>query len=114
MTLIMKNQVIVKKLIFSAQSEITLSKGENLLKAALQKLMEGQNADVTEFGKELVKFYLDDPNPYDSKGYYCMAVEENGKAYESFMKTVGIDSKWTGSFRKAIRARAMIKTDIAY
>jgi tetratricopeptide (TPR) repeat protein len=54
----------------------------------------------------------DDPNPYDSKGDYYMAVEEYGKAYESFMKAVKIDSTWTGSLQKANRARAMIKTDI--
>jgi tetratricopeptide (TPR) repeat protein len=54
----------------------------------------------------------DDPNPYDSKGDYYMTVEEYGKAYESFMKAVKIDSTWTGSLQKANRARAMIKTDI--
>jgi tetratricopeptide (TPR) repeat protein len=163
------------------QSENKLSKGENLLKAALQKLLEDQHADVTEFGKELVKLYPndpyayfhltffqqitgdyqgqvktllkaaeikedpanilntlgytymsleqfdeaakaldkyielkpDDPNPYDSKGDYYMAVEEYGKAYDSFMKAVEIDSTWTGSLRKARRARAMIKTGAA-
>ncbi len=39
----------------------------------------------------------DDPNPYDSKGDYYMAVE--------------IDSTRTGSLRKARRARALIKSD---
>lgn len=93
------------------QSKITLSKGENLLKAALQKLLEDQNADVREFGKELVKLYPDAPNPHDSKGDYYMAVEEYGKAYDSFMKAVDIDSTWTESLRKANTAMAMINRD---
>jgi tetratricopeptide (TPR) repeat protein len=172
------NRDFLKYAAQAIQSEIILSKGENLLKAALQKLLEDQNADVTEFGKELVKLYPndpyayfhltffqqitedyqgqvetllkaaeikkdpanilntlgytymameqfdeaaealdkyielkpDDPNPYDSKGDYYMAVEEYGKAYESFMKAFEIDSTWTGSFRKAKRAGALINS----
>ncbi len=46
------------------QSKFTLSKGENLLKAALQKLLEDQKADVREFGKELVELYPDNPDAY--------------------------------------------------
>ncbi|KPL21232.1 MAG: hypothetical protein AMS23_09605 [Bacteroides sp. SM1_62] len=163
----------------AVQSEIKLSRGEDLLKEALQKLLEDQKADVTETGRELVKLYPNDseayfplsffqqiigdhqgqaetlwkaaeikedpanvfnmlgytymamgqfddaaealdkyralkpeePNPYDSKGDYYMAIEEYGKAYESFMKAVEIDSTWTGSLRKANKARAMIKTN---
>jgi hypothetical protein len=41
-----------------------------------------------------------------------MAIEEYGKAYESYMKAVEIDSTWTGSLRKAKKASALIKTDI--
>ncbi len=163
----------------AVHSEITLSKGENLLKGALQKLLEDQKTDVTEIGKELIKLYPhdpeayfqlsfyqqiigdyqgqvatlmkaaeikedpanvfnmlgyaymameqyedaaevldkylylkpDEPNPYDSKGDYYMAIEDYGKAYESFLKAVEMDSTWTGSIRKANKARAMMKTD---
>jgi tetratricopeptide (TPR) repeat protein len=91
----------------AVQAEIKLSKGEFLLKTALQKLLQDQDADVTEAGKELVKLYPKDPDPYDSKGDYFMAIEEYGSAYESFMKAYEIDSTWTGSLRKAERARTM-------
>jgi tetratricopeptide (TPR) repeat protein len=50
----------------------------------------------------------EEPNPYDSKGDYFMAVKEYAKAYDSYSKAFAIDSTWTGSLRKANRARAMI------
>lgn len=47
------------------------------------------------------------PNPYDSKGDYFMKVEEYGKAYESFMKAYDLDTNWTGSYNKALKAKAL-------
>jgi tetratricopeptide (TPR) repeat protein len=162
----------------AVQSAYALSRGEILLREALEKLLVDQAADVTEIGRELIKGYPDDPeayfhlaffqeiirdytgqletllkalevsedpanihnslgytyldlgrfeeaaaafdryielrrdepNPYDSKGDYYMAVEEYDRAYHSYMKAYEMDSSWTGSLRKANRARAMLKT----
>jgi len=58
------NRDFIKYAAQAIQSETTLSKGENLLKAALQILLEDQRADVTEFGRELVKLYPHDPYAY--------------------------------------------------
>jgi len=68
--------------------------------------------EAAEALDKYIELKPDEPNPYDSKGDYYMAVEEYGKAYESFMKAVGIDSTWTGSLRKANKTRAMINSDI--
>ncbi len=47
------------------------------------------------------------PNPYDSKGDYYMKVEEYGSAYESFMKAYDLDTNWTVSSDKALKAKAL-------
>ena len=41
-----------------------LSKGELLLKDALLKLLENQDADVTDIGREIIKMYPDDAYAY--------------------------------------------------
>jgi predicted Zn-dependent protease len=156
--------------------EIKLSKGEQILKEALQKLYGNPKADVSELGIRLVKLYPhdveaylnhylflyiagkneesvislkkalavaenpapvynnlgyvylslnkyeeaknafdkyielepDNPNPYDSKGDFFMAVKDYEKAYESYMKASEIDSTWTLSHNKALKARAKL------
>ena len=45
-------------------SNLPLSTGETLLKAALQMLYKDQQADVAEYGKELVRRYPYDPDAY--------------------------------------------------
>ncbi len=156
--------------------EIKLSKGEQILKEALQKLYEDPKADVSELGVRLVDLYPNDvksylnhnfflyiagnnedavitlnkaleiaekpapvynslgytymslnkfeeaknafdkyielepdnPNPYDSKGDYFMAVKDYEKAYESYMKAGEMDSTWTLSHDKALKAKAIL------
>jgi tetratricopeptide (TPR) repeat protein len=156
--------------------EIKLSKGEQILKEALQKLYENPKTDVSELGARLVELYPNDvdaylhhnfflyiagknedavtnlnkaleiaedpgpvynnlgyvylslnkfeeaknafdkyielepdnPNPYDSKGDYFMAVKDYEKAYESYMKAGEIDSTWTLSHDKALKAKAIL------
>jgi tetratricopeptide (TPR) repeat protein len=156
--------------------EINLSKGEQILKEALQKLYENPEADVSELGVRLVELYPNDvdaylynniflfvagkneesvinlkkaleiaedsgslynnlgysylslnkfeeaknafdkyielepdnPNPYDSKGDFFMAVKDYEKAYESYMKAEEIDSTWTLSHDKALKAKALL------
>jgi tetratricopeptide (TPR) repeat protein len=70
----------------------------------------GQFDDAAKALDKYLGLKPEEPNPYDSKGDYYMAVEEYGKAYESFMKAVEIDSTWTGSLRKAKKASAMINS----
>ncbi len=49
-------------------SKAKLSRGEELMKEALEKLLENNEADVTELGKELVRLY-----PNDKMAYYQLA-----------------------------------------
>ncbi len=147
-----------------------MSKGEELLKEALKKLIDDQKADVRGYGKKLVSLYPDDdmsywilfffqnivgdkegamqtmkeamtkatypapvynicgylymdqqkydealkafdryielspenPNVYDSKGDYFMAMKEYRKAYDSFMKAYKMGFKV--SYKKAQKA----------
>jgi Tfp pilus assembly protein PilF len=72
------------------QSEITLSKGENLLKAALQTLLEDQDADVTEFGKELVKLYPNDLYAYFHLTFFQQITEDYQGQVETLLKVAEI------------------------
>jgi tetratricopeptide (TPR) repeat protein len=72
------------------RSDITLSKGENLLKGALQKLMVDQNADVTELGRELVKFYPDDPYAYFHFTFFQQITEDYQGQVENLLKAAEI------------------------
>ena len=156
--------------------DIKLSKGEQILKEALQKLYEDPETDVSELGVRLTDLYPNDveaylyhnfflyiarkseesvsnlnkaleiaenpgrvynnlgyvylnlnkfeeaknafdkyielepgnANPYDSKGDYFMAVKDYEKAYESYMKAGEMDSTWTLSHDKALKAKAIV------
>lgn len=68
------------------RSDITLSRGENLLKDALQKLMVDQNADVTHFGKDLVKLYPDDPYAYFHLTFFQQIIEDYQGQVDNLMK----------------------------
>jgi len=48
-------------------------------------------------------------NPYDSKGDFYMHTEQFEKAYESYMKAFEIDSGFTVSKKKAIKAKQLMK-----
>jgi tetratricopeptide (TPR) repeat protein len=47
-------------------------------------------------------------NPYDSKGDYYMNTGQYQKAYESYMKAYEIDSDFTISEKKALKAKQMM------
>lgn len=47
------------------------------------------------------------PNPYDSKGDYFMAIKDYKNAYESYMKAMEINSTFTISRDKALKAKQM-------
>ena len=47
-------------------------------------------------------------NPYDSKGDYYMNTGQYQKAYESYMKAFKIDSDFTVSEKKALKAKQMM------
>jgi len=70
---------------------------------SLNKFEEAKNA----FDK-YIEMEPDNPNPYDSKGDFFMAVKEYEKAYESYIKAGEIDSTWTLSHDKALKAKAII------
>lgn len=70
---------------------------------SLNKFEEAKNA----FDK-YIELEPDNPNPYDSKGDFFMTVKDYEKAYESYMKAGEIDSTWTISHNKALKAKAIL------
>lgn len=70
---------------------------------SLNKFEEAKNA----FDK-YIELEPDNANPYDSKGDFFMAVKEYEKAYESYIKACEIDSTWTLSHNKALKAKAIL------
>jgi Tfp pilus assembly protein PilF len=48
-------------------------------------------------------------NPYDSKGDFFMYTEQFDKAYESYMKAFEIDSSFTMSKKKAMKAKQILE-----
>ena len=84
------NRDFLKYAAQAIQSEISLSKGENLLKAALHELLEDQNKDVTEFGKELVKLYPDDPDAYFHLTFFKQITGDYQGQVETLLKAAEI------------------------
>jgi len=48
-------------------------------------------------------------NPYDSKGDFYMATAQYEKAYESYTKAFSIDSSFTVSEKKAMKAKSLLE-----
>lgn len=84
------NRDFLKYAAQAIRSDITLSKGENLLKTALQKLMVDQNADVTDLGRELVKLYPDDPYAYFHLTFFQQITEDYQGQVENLLKAAEI------------------------
>lgn len=78
------NREFLKYASQAVRSETTLSKGENLLKTALKLLLEDRHADVTEYGKELVKLYPHDPDAYSHLTFFQQITGD----YEGQVKTL--------------------------
>ena len=74
----------------AVQSELSLSRGEELLKAALQKLLVDQNANVTESGKELVKLYPNDPDAYFHLAFFQEIIGDHQGHVETLMKAAEV------------------------
>jgi Tfp pilus assembly protein PilF len=74
----------------AVQSELSLSKGEELLKAALQKLLVDQNANVTESGKELIKLYPNDPDAYFHLAFFQERIGDYQGHVETLLKAAEI------------------------
>lgn len=72
------------------QSELELSKGEELLKTMLEKLLADPKADVTEIGKELVEMYPDDHQAYFQLAFSQMIVKDYQSVVETYKKVLGI------------------------
>lgn len=75
----------------------------NMLGYTYLSLNETENA-AAAFDK-YIEMEPDNPNTYDSKGDYYMAVKDYTRAYESFMKANEIDSSW--GMGKALKAKAL-------
>ena len=54
-----------------------LSPAEELLKSAMVKLIEKQNADVTDVGKKLVEMYPKDVNAYYNLFYFQSFIRDS-------------------------------------
>lgn len=74
----------------AVRSETTLSKGENLLKTALKTLLEDQQADVTEYGKELVKLYPHDPDAYSHLTFFQQITGDYQGQVKTLLKALEI------------------------
>lgn len=72
------------------QSEVKLSKGEELLKTLLEKLLADPKANVTEIGKELVEMYPDDDQAYFPLAFSQMIVNDYQGVVETYKKVLEI------------------------
>jgi tetratricopeptide (TPR) repeat protein len=68
----------------------TLSQAEELLKSAITKLKEDQNADVTEVGKKLVEMYPQDINAYNNLFYFQSFINDADGELETLNKALRI------------------------
>ena len=78
----------------------------NMLGYALMDLEEYESA-----GKAFDKYIELAPNianPYDSKGDYLMKLNNYQEAYESYMKAYEIDSSFSISLKKAMKAKQLM------
>jgi tetratricopeptide (TPR) repeat protein len=67
-----------------------LSPPEELLKSALIKLKEKQNADVTDVGRKLVEMYPKDPNSYANLAYFQLYKGDSTGVIETINKALKI------------------------
>ena len=72
------------------QSEVELSKGEELLKTMLEKLLADPKADVTEIGKNLVEMYPDDYQVYFQLALSQIIVNDYQSVVETYTKALEI------------------------
>lgn len=67
-----------------------LGPGEELLKSAIVKLKEKQNADVTDVGKKLVEMYPKDVNSYNNLFYFQSFINDTIGVVETLNKGLKI------------------------
>lgn len=70
-----------------------LSKGELLMKDALAKLLEEQDADVTAAGKKLVELYPKDVYSYMNLSYYQFLIKDYNGVVETIKKAIDVTTK---------------------
>ena len=76
-------------------------------------LMETENFKKAEEAFDTyIKLAPDIANPYDSKGDFFMSTEQYEKAYESYMKAYEIDSSFTVSLKKAMKAKELMERSL--
>lgn len=74
----------------AVQSNARLSDGEELMKEALEKLVNNPKADVTEFGLKLVEQYPNDFLSYQILAFYQGLVNNFEGQVETFTKAIEI------------------------
>lgn len=79
----------------------------NQLGYALMEL--GRLDEAEEAFNKYIKLAPNLANPYDSKGDFYMNTEQYEKAYDSYMKAFGIDSSFTVSEKKALKAKQLLE-----
>jgi len=74
----------------AANCSTALSQAEELLKSAITKLKEDQNADVTEVGRKLVEMYPQDINAYNNLIYFQSFINDINGELETLNKALKI------------------------
>ncbi|HDR68096.1 MAG TPA: tetratricopeptide repeat protein [Bacteroidaceae bacterium] len=77
----------------------------NMLGYALMELGDFENAEKAF--EKYIKLEPDIANPYDSKGDFLMQTNKYREAYESYMKAYEIDTSFTMSLKKAMKAKKL-------
>ena len=67
-----------------------LSKGEKLMQNALKDLLENYEADLTQYGEQLVSSYPDDWNSYNNLSFYQLLNDDNENATNSLLKALEV------------------------
>jgi len=79
-------------------SEAALSEGEEIMRKMLQKLLEDQDADITDLGNQLVELYPEDPIAYNQLAFAQMMNDDYEGVVETLMKTLEITEDSAGIY----------------
>ncbi|HEY3371492.1 MAG TPA: tetratricopeptide repeat protein, partial [Prolixibacteraceae bacterium] len=90
MNLYVDNQPEFKKYAENAvNSKAQLSKGETIIKSALEQLLQDPKADVTDLGNSLIELYPDDESAYYFQAQFQNIIkdyQESIKTYDALLK----------------------------
>lgn len=77
----------------AVNSKSKLSKGELLIKEALQKLLDNPDADVTEYGRKLVELYPKDVNAYYNLFFFQTLTKDLKESVSTLQSALEVSEK---------------------